>query len=250
VTLNSYYDEKKLANISILEKKSRLNVSKIVRCLNYDMGFLIYPNAQQITLVAENGVILSKVKALYAVLELLNLDAVDKKKKVFLPTWAPDIRHFENLIIERGKYSDFTVEKLKEYALIATVDGNFSFTEFSYTRDAIYASLKIMELLSIYKIKLSILSASLENFYYKQFKIDCPQKLKGKMMRKFLQYAKGKKSCSRVGVKIWEDKNDWILMIPDQYSEHLNLYIQAVDDEKGELLYKTYLQKIEDFSAE
>ena len=245
VTLNSYYDEKKLSNIVTLEKKSQLNVSKIVRCLNYNMGLLIYPNAQQITLVAENGVVLSKVKALYAVLELLNLDAMNEKKKVFLPTWAPDIRHFKNLIIKRGKYADFKVEKLKEFDLIATVDGNFAFTEFTYTRDAIYASLKIMELLSTYKIKLSALLESLESFYYKEFQVECPQKSKGKMMRKFLEYAKGKKSDSQVGVKIWEAKNNWVLMIPDQYSDHINLYIQAIDDEQGEHLLREYLQIIE-----
>ena len=250
VTLNSYYDEKKLSNIAMLEKKSQFNVSKIVRCLNYNIGFLIYPNAQRVVLVAENGVVLSKIKALYAVLELLNLDSMNEKKKVFLPVWAPDIRYFKNLIIERGKYRDFTAEKLKEYDLIATVDGNFVFTEFSYTRDAIYASLKIMELLSIYKIDLSILLKSLDDFYYKQFKVDCPQKLKGQMMKKFLKYAKGKKSSSEVGVKIWEDENDWVLMIPDQYSEHLNLYIQAENDESGERLYKSYLEKIEQFSQE
>ena len=248
VMLNSYYDEQKLANITILEKKSQFNVSKIVRCLNYDMGFLIYPNAQQLVLVAENGVVLSKIKALHVVLELLNMDGENKKKKVFLPVWAPDIRYFKNLIIERGKYRDFKVEKLKEYDLIATVDGNFVFTEFSYTRDAIYASLKIMELLSTYKIDLSIFIRSLSDFYYQFFKVDCPQKLKGIMMKKFLKYAKKKKSSSEVGVKIWEGKNDWVLMIPDQYSEHLNLYIQAENDEKGERLHTSYLKKIEAFS--
>jgi len=250
VTLNAYYNEKKLANISILEKKSQLNVSKIVRSLHYDMGILIYPNAQQLVLIAENGVVLSKVKALYAVLELLNLDATNEKKKVFLPVWAPDMQYFKNLIIERGKYSDFKEEKLKEYDLIATVDGNFVFTEFSYTRDAIYASLKIMELLSTYQIDLSTLLKGLNDFYYESFKVDCPQKLKGKMMKKFLKYAKKKKSSSEVGVKIWEDENDWVLMIPDQYSEHLNLYIQAENDAKGVQLYASYLQKIEKFSKE
>ncbi len=247
ILLNSYYDPQKLSNIAILEKSSKLVTSKIVRCLNYDMGLLIYPNAQQIVLVAENGVVLDKVKTLYAVLELLNLDAMNEKRKVFLPPWAPDIRYFKNLVIERGKYADFKVEKLKEYALIATVDGNFAFTEFGYTRDAIYAGLKIMELLSTYKIALSKLLMSLNDFYYKEVKIACPQKLKGKMMRKFLQYAKSKKSSSKVGVKIWEDENDWVLMIPDQYSEHLHLYIQAIDDERGEALYKSYLKKIESF---
>ncbi|WP_457749788.1 sugar phosphate nucleotidyltransferase [Sulfurimonas sp.] len=250
IMLSSYYDEIKLANISALEDEAFSNVSKIVKCLEYDIGVIIYPNAQQLTLVTEEGVLLNKVESLYAVLELLNLDAMNEKKKVFLPTWAPDIRYFKNLIIHRGKYTDFTVEQLKEYDLIATVDGNFAFTEFAYTRDALYSCLKIMELLSTYKVNLSQLVSSLEEFYYKEFKVDCPQKLKGKMMRKFLKYAQNKKSCSRVGVKIWEDKNDWILMIPDQYSEHLNLYIQAIDIQHGEKLYKEYLDKIALWSQE
>jgi len=107
-----------------------------------------------------------------------------------------------------------------------------------------------MELLSAYKINLSTLIKNFSDFYYKIFKVDCPQKLKGKMMKKFLKYAKKKKSSSEVGVKIWEDEHDWVLMIPDQYSEHLNLYIQAENDEKGESLHASYLKKIEQFSQE
>jgi mannose-1-phosphate guanylyltransferase/phosphomannomutase len=90
----------------------------------------------------------------------------------------------------------------------------------------------------------------LDSFYYKQFKVDCPQKFKGKMMRKFLKYAKDKKSSSEVGVKIWEDENDWILMIPDQYSEYLNLYIQAVDNIIGDKMYNKYLSQIESWLQE
>ncbi len=250
VMLNSYYDANKLSNISILENKSFSTVSNIVQCLAYDMGVIVYPNAQRLVLVSDEGTVLSKVEALYAVLELLNLDAMNQKKKVFLPVWAPDMREFKNLIIEKGVYANFKAEKLKKYDLLATVDGNFTFTEFSYTRDAIYGSLKIMELLSTYKVKLSQLVEALETFYYKEFKVDCPQKLKGRMMRKFLEYSKGKKSCSQVGVKIWEAENDWVLMIPDQYSEHLNLYIQAADKEAGEKLYDFYTQKIDLWSKE
>ena len=66
--------------------------------------------------------------------------------------------------------------------------------------------------------------------------MECSQALKGKMMRMFLEDAKGKKSSTLDGVKIWLDENDWILMIPDQYSDHLNLYIQAENDEKGEAI--------------
>jgi len=248
IVLNSYYDEHKLSNVVLLEKTSKSNIASIVKSLNYDMGILIYPNAQKISIVTEEGRVLNKTELLYSVLELLNLSVTDKKKRVFLPTWAPDMRYFKNLEIERGKYSNFTAKELMEYDLIATVDGNFSFTEFSYTRDAIYASLKIMELISCHKVQLSKLAASIEEFYYKTFKVDCTQSLKGKMMRKFLEDAKDKKSSTDDGVKIWENDTDWILMIPDQYSEHLNIYIQAKDDQSGEKIYKKYSEKIAEWS--
>jgi len=248
IILNAYYDEKKLSNINTLEQKSEENISSIVQSLNYDMGILIYPNAQRVTLVTEKGEVLDKIKALYTVLSLCDIEASAEKKKVFLPTWAPDIRHFKNLDIERGKYSNFKASQLMQYDLVATVDGNFSFSEFGYTRDAIYSSLKIMELLSCHNVKLSELASSIDDFYYKTFKIECSQALKGKMMRKFLETAKGKKSSSIDGVKIWEDKYDWILMIPDQHSEHLNIYIQAIDDNHGEAIYEKYSLKIAQWS--
>ncbi len=248
IVLNAYYDEKKLFNMKVLEKKSIDNISKIVRSLDCNMGLLIYPDAQKISLIDENGVLLDKVKALNCVLGMLNIEKTDVKKRVCLPTWAPDIKEFENIDVHRGKYSSFKVDELKQYDLIATVDGNFSFTEFSYTRDALYASLKIMELLSCNNLKLSQLASQLDDFYYKAYKIECSQALKGKMMRKFLEDSKGKKSSSVDGVKIWENETDWILMIPDQYSEHLNIYIQAKDEKKGQNLYEKYSKKIAKWS--
>ena len=244
VILNAYYDEKKLSNIALLEKNSYANISAIVKGLGYDMGLIIYPNAQQLSIVTHDGILLDKAKVLYSVLTLLNIDSKDAKKRVFLPSWAPDIKQFENLEVEYGKYSNFSASQLKKYDLIATVDGNFSFTEFGYTRDAMYASLKIMELLSCHNIKLFDISGSADEFYYKDFTVTCSQSLKGKMMRKFLAEAKGKKSLSVDGVKIWENETDWILMIPDQYHEYLNIYIQAKDEKAGEALYESYSAKI------
>lgn len=56
-------------------------------------------------------------------------------------------------------------------------------------------------------------------------------------MRMFLEDAHGKESSTLDGVKIWLDTNDWILMIPDQYNDHLNIYIQAESTEKGAKKY-------------
>jgi len=129
--------------------------------------------------------------------------------------------------------------------LIATINGEFAFTEFTLHHDAMFSCLKIVEMLMKFDVKLSDIVKEIEPFYYTHAKIACSQSLKGVMMRKFLEVAKHKESSSVDGVKIWNDKHDWILMIPDQYEDALNLYIQAKTQKKGEALLEKYKAKIE-----
>ena len=244
IVLNAYHDEKKLSNIAAYHSRSEEDISGIVKSLKYDMGLIIQPNEQHVSIITDKGEVLDKVNALLVVLHLLNIDVVGSKKKVFLPTWAPDIVEFDNLEIERGNYYNYKAAKLKEYALVATIDGNFAFTDFSVTRDAMFATIKIMQMLSCHGVKLSEISNSIDSFDYRSLRIDCTQALKGKMMRKFLEHAKKKKSSSIDGVKIWENDTDWILMIPDNYGDYLNIYIQAKDKAAGDEIYKNYSAKI------
>ncbi len=249
ILLNAYYDRLKVENIGHYVKNSKKEISEIVQALKFNMGAIIYPHGQKLILVGDNGEIFDRVGALIIVLTLMNMDgkANNKKYRVFLPTWAPDMmdKNFENLIIKRGKYQNFTINEFREFDLIATVDGNFAFTEFAYHRDAFYALLKIMEYLSKFNINLSDIDKSLKDFYYKRCKISCPQNKKGFIMRKFIEYAKGKKHSTFDGVKIWEGENDWVLMIPDQYLDQLNLFIQAEDEEAGQKIHDKYKEFID-----
>ncbi|MFC2073283.1 sugar phosphate nucleotidyltransferase [Campylobacterota bacterium] len=250
IMFNSHRDVHRLANINALIKQSTEDMNAVINALKLDAGFILYPYGQRLDIVCDKGSVLGKQDSLYVVLSLLDMEAKEAgiKKHVFLPTWAADIVYFENLEIERGQYANFKAEQMKQYDLIATGEGNFAFTEFATHRDSMFASLKILEMMLHHNITLSEMIEALPNFYYKTTKVECTQALKGKMMRMFLEDAKGKKSSTLDGVKIWLDKYDWILMIPDQYSNHLNLYIQAENDEKGEAILATYTVKIEKWS--
>ena len=252
IILNAYTDERKLGNMVSVEKRSKEEVSNIVKSLNSDMGLVIYPNGQKLTIVTDKGEALEKEMSLFVLLYLLNLEKKADlfKHKVILPTWAPDIMdsRFENLEIERGKYSEFKSSQLQSYDVVATVDGNFAFTEFTLHHDSIYSALKMIEMLLKFDLKLSDIVEQIEPFFYSYKKIPCKQALKGVMMRKFLEESKGKESSSIDGVKIWTDKHDWILMIPDQYDDYLKLYIQAKTTRSGKALYKKYTAKIEEWA--
>lgn len=249
ILLNAYHDEQKLLQINTLMKRSSDDISTIVKSMQMDAGFLIYPNGQQLGIVCNNGNSWEKERALLVVLYLLNLEGTPKK--VFLPAWAPDVMDsaFNNLTIERGKYSSFSKAELEQYDLIATVDGNFAFTEFSLHRDSMYASMKIVDLIVRHNVTLTEAVQQIAPFYYHSSKVACSQAQKGLMMRKFLEASKGKRSAQHDGVKIWEDTNDWILMIPDQYTNHINLFIQAANQTSGEALLARYNEKIESWLA-
>jgi mannose-1-phosphate guanylyltransferase/phosphomannomutase len=250
IMFNAYQDENRLANINQLIKQSTDDMSAVVKALNLDAGFFLYPYGQRLDIMCNDGTTLGKQTALYVVLSLLNMEAKASgtKKSVFLPTWAADIVYFDSLNIERGQYSNFTIAQMKKYDLVATGEGNFTFTEFATHRDSMYATLKILEMLLAYDVKLSDLIDALPKFHYVTTQVKCSQALKGKMMRMFLEDSKGKESSTLDGVKIWLDKHDWILMIPDQYNDHLNLYIQAQNTDKGEAILATYKAKIEEWS--
>ncbi len=250
IMFNAHPDVHRLANIDSLVKQTTEDMGAIIQALKLDAGFILYPYGQSLDIVCDKGTILSKQNALYMVLSLLDMQAkvAGVKKNVFLPTWAADIIYFENLEIERGQYANFKAEELRQYDLVATGEGNFAFTEFSTHRDSMYASLKILEMLLEHDVTLSSIIESFPKFYYETTKVVCSQALKGKMMRMFLEDAKGKESSTLDGVKIWLDTHDWILMIPDQYSDHLNLYIQAVSNEKGQEILANYSAKIQEWS--
>ena len=250
IMFNAHPDVHRLANIKTLSKQSEEDMGAVIQALKLDAGFILYPYGQRLDIVCDKGTLLDKQSSLYVVLTLLDMEAkaAGSKKSVFLPTWAADIAPFPNLEIARGQYANFKFEELKQYDLLATGEGNFAFTEFSAHRDSMYATLKILEMMLHNDITLSAIIESLPKFYYQTTQVECSQALKGKMMRMFLEDAKGKESSTLDGVKIWLDKNDWVLMIPDQYSDHLNLYIQAVSNDKGEEILATYSAKIEEWS--
>jgi len=252
ITLRARASSSILNDISHLQDRAVDELGSIVKALELDAGFMIYPGGQKIAFIDDKGNYYDKTRSLPIVLKLMNLDAEaeGKKKRVFLPTWAPDIINYDFIEIERGIYNNFKASKLREYDLVATIDGNYAFTEFQLHRDAMFATLKIMEMMSRHSVKLSQLADEIPTFYYQMFRYPCPQALKGKMMRKFLEVAKDKKSSTIDGVKIWESQEDWILMIPDSYGEYLNIYIQAENQESGERLKERYFSMIEDWMRE
>lgn len=229
--------------------KAQQDMKNIVRCMNLDCGFLIYPNGHKLQVIDDQGELIYDYKLLLVVLWLLD-NTTEEKLKVLLPAWAPDYVNYKNLQITRAKPDNFKAEQLKEYNLIADTDGHFAFSEFGLNKDSIFASFKILELMKKSDKKLSKVINKIPSFYYQGENIPCPSSLKGKMMRKFLEDGKNHETSSIDGVKINFSEEEWILMVPDQHTEFLNLYVQAEDKRKAGKIFYRYQDKIEKWISE
>ncbi len=249
IILNAYNDDKKLTNLSQTIKSSQINMASIVGSMGLDCGFLIYPNGQRVQAIDDNGKQIKDYILLLLVLELLN-KTVTEKTKILLPAWAPDFVKYDNLDIVKNQFSNFKASELQEYTLIANTDGSFAFSAFGLNKDAIYASFKILELLKKADTTFSEIIKDIPDFTYRGENISCPSKHKGKMMRKFLEDAKGKRYENIDGIKIWVDDNAWILMVPDEHRDFLNIYIQGNSEEEVERISAEYNTKIIDWINE
>lgn len=250
VILNAYFNDKKLTNISNQLLKSKRELSEIIMGMKLDLGLLIYPDFKTLDIVCNNGIILERHIALLVFLELL---AHEKdKKKVLLPVWAPDFidNRFQNLRIDRVKITNLKSADLQRYDFIATTSGNYVCSEFGFHFDSLFASMKLIEMLSRESKFISEIAMSFEPFYYFETKIACENRLKGKMMRKLLEDSLDKKNSNGDGIKIWMSEKDWIVIIPDQNSDTLRLYIQASTEKQGQKILKAYSKKIRHWAEE
>ena len=249
ILLNGYFDDKSLSKIATNVTKSQKDMGNMVKAMNLDCGFLIYPNGQKFQIIDDDGELIYDYITLLVVLHLLEL-TTDKKLKIFLPAWAPDCIEYKNLEITRGKLNNLKAEDIKEYDLIATTDGHFAFSEFGLNRDAVFSSFKILELLLKSGKTLTKIITLIPYFAYKGENVACPSEFKGKMMRKFLEDGKNKKTSSVDGVKIWTSDDEWILMVPDEHKDFLNIYIQADDEKSASKIFWKYQEKIENWISE
>lgn len=241
IILNAYWDDKKLSRLYIERQKARETLADIVKNLKLDAGFMIYPNGLRLKIVTEDGNAVPSYLALLMVLILA--DGSEDIRNVYLPAWAPDWldASFSNLTIVHGKEGGLSAKGMKEFDLIADVNDQYIFTAFGMHSDAIFASVKILEMMAQQHLKLTQVRKRAESsYYYCRHPIPCPESAKGKMMRRFSEYSKGKSVSYTEGIRIDLDPGCWVLMLPDPHDDRLHLYIQAPTSERGEELLSEY----------
>ena len=245
IVLNAYHDESKLARTYSKLAEAEKQTSDIVKIMGANIGFVIYPHGEKLKIITDKGDLLSDDIALMLFIKLLD-KLGDRKYKVYIPVMAPYVLDdkLSNVQIIRGKLIGLKATFIRGFDFMGDLSAEYRFTEHAIAPDGMYASIKLVELLTKVGKSISELLIEIPYYYFKHNVINCPVEKKGYLMRKMSEDALDKDASYIDGIKINYAKKGWILMIPDQYSPNVHLFTESSTNEAGEELQNEYKEKI------
>lgn len=245
VVLNAYRDEKKLSRTMHQTELSFKEVTDIVKVTESEMGIVIYPHGERLGIITEKGEVLSEDRALLFMLKLIDL-SVKNKVKVYLPAFAPGVLDdaLMNVEITRGKASGIKAEYLRNFYFTGDLNRNFTFIKNGTHADAMFSSLKMLEMMAKQNVKVSDVLKTIPEYHYSHTVINCPLELKGFLMRKMSEEAMDKDASFLDGIKITFKGRGWVHMVPDQFTANVHLYVESASEKEYKGIHNEFKEKI------
>ncbi|MEI6207499.1 MAG: mannose-1-phosphate guanyltransferase [Desulfuromonadales bacterium] len=247
IALNAYVDEGR--GVPIKDKSQALNqLAAIVSSLGAQAGFWLDPSAEGITLVDETGRIYNGEELLSLVVALLMQSG--QKGTIAVPVQAPStieqMAGLKRCQVTRTKSSDramLEVASSSEIVLTGTTDGRFAFPRFQAAFDGMFTIARLMELAAVCGMPLSHGLAFVPVRAFLQTCISCPWEMKGGIMRKMSEDSLEKDATFIDGIKV-QFGEDWVLVLPDQYTPCVHIVAEAKDHKAAQKLLSEYQKKI------
>ena len=111
-------------------------------------------------------------------------------------------------------------------------------------RDGTMTACLMLQILSERDKPLSQLMRELPRYYVNKGKVPCENDLKEKVLAKLLTQTGNLTTETIDGVKIWAEKNSWILLRPSGTEPVFRLYAESTEPKKAEQLVSEYQNKL------
>ncbi|MDR3707939.1 MAG: sugar phosphate nucleotidyltransferase [Capsulimonadaceae bacterium] len=250
IALNAYTDGKKAPRTHADREILIKTLSEIVLTLKADVGVQLAADGERLTLVDETGHVFSGNELLSA-LALLSVRSMPGSQ-IALPVTAPN--SLANAITANGGEVRWTKTDVRSL-MSATLDtkdgagfagdaaGGFIFPGFHPAPDALFAFAKTLEMLAIQHSTLSDVRRSLPAMHMCQAIVRCPWESKGKVMRVLTEESAGEHTELVDGIKIYQDDNSWVLVLPDANEPLVHVYAEGpTQDVADELAHRFQLK--------
>ncbi|MBI2354611.1 MAG: mannose-1-phosphate guanyltransferase [Deltaproteobacteria bacterium] len=254
IALNAYVDEGRGAKKGKDKRAALEQLSKIVGSLGAQAGFWLDQTAESITLLDETGRILDGIELLSLVASLTLKSG--QKGVIAVPVQAPSsveqMANQKRCQVTRTKSSDramLEVAGSSEVILAGSTDGRFAFPHFQAAFDGMFAIARLVELGAASGIPFSKSLAEVPPWAFLQTSVSCAWEMKGGIMRKMSEDSLDKEASFIDGIKV-HFGDEWVLVLPDQYTPYVHIVAEAKDQKTAQRLLTEYQKKVEGWKKE
>lgn len=249
IAMNAHIDETKITKSQQVFERSLAQISKIVKSLDADLGIMLDTGAEKIFLCDEKGNILQGDLEL-GVMACLACHSA-KKPYIAVPVKASRVldvvakKYGARLIRTKTSLHEMMDASTKPgVTMLGENLGGFIFPEFQPAFDAMFAAVKLLEMLAKTKQKLSEVAEQVPRITMVSKEISCPPEKKGKVLRQIVDQLKEEEVDLTDGVKVFREDN-WLLILPDPARPVIQLYAEAGTEKQAQKLIDEYVGLID-----
>ncbi|MBD5655452.1 MAG: mannose-1-phosphate guanyltransferase [Candidatus Eremiobacteraeota bacterium] len=251
IALDAYYDEKKARTFRLDRERYIEQLRTITLTLGADLGVLVDHDGESFALVDDQGRGIAGNRLL-ALISLMVCRATPGAR-VAMPVTTPSaiVRMVD---AAGGHVSRTKSDRRSMMALAASERGTLAygsgfkqepiFPEFQPAFDALYAIVKVMEMLAQEGRKLHELVDMLPSWFFRHRAIACPWERKGEVMRTIADENASDDIELFDGVRVAKN-GGWFLVLPDASDPLVNVYAEGSTNEDADRLVDDVSHRIE-----
>lgn len=253
IELNGSLNPRKFSSSALENSQAIVQLSTIVKSLHADIGFILNPAAEKLTIVDNQGTPIDSQLLLLIVTDLFL--QTHKCKKIAVPVGSSmgvdEIAaqyNVEVIRIASDHYAMMSTFMETKVDFVGGTKGGFIFQGFQTGSDAMFSVVKILEMMAQTKTNFSHLREKYDHYHRNSLSVPCPWAKKGTVMRQLIKSSEHKKRELIDGVKIFSE-NGWILITPDRLTASFNLSAESTDKKSTQALLDKYQKQVETFQT-
>lgn len=223
-------------------------VGALVKASGADLGAVIDPSGDQLTLVDGEGEVLSDTEALFAFLELLgrSIDSGTVALPVNAPKASVDVLEANGLDLRWSKTSApalMAEADSSDVVFAMNLEGGVILPEFMPAFDAAAGLLKMLDLLTRSDATLAQVRAAAPTCNLVHETVVTPWDEKGLVMRSLVEQTQGRDVELIDGVKVFHEQG-WVLVLPDPEDPLTHIWAEGATQQDARSLTQEYSRRL------
>ena len=229
-------------------QEEQRQLAVLVPALGASLGVIIDAGGEKVFVVDDRGRIVNDMHFLTA---FVSLTVRLAPGVVAVPVYAPSA--IEQIVAANGgrvqrvrasAEAQMSLAAREHPLLIGDGLGGFIFPRFHPSFDGLFATVRLLELLTTVKQRLGEVIDQTPPVHVARLQVVCPWEQKGRVMRMLAQDPQTERTRQVDGVKHQND-GEWIVVLPDADRPLFNVYAEAKDDDRAWVLVHEYADKLE-----